>query len=130
MIRTIYLAVFTNGPNPAHWGIWVPSGGKGELGKMIHTTGNPAVGFFLEFKRNYNLASTGTLHEVIPLGQVQDNFVSDGPVAMPETKDTTARDRLESTATTVPPPPKSANPFDPAAPNCVRTVLESVPRYI
>lgn len=107
MARTIYLAIFTNGPKRAHWSIWIPKGGEGTLGKIIHVIGNPATGFFLEFKRNYDFQFTSRRHTIIPLGQVLDQMVADGATTV-AAKDTTARDRLESAATVVPPPGRSA----------------------
>ncbi|KAF2690335.1 hypothetical protein K458DRAFT_413135 [Lentithecium fluviatile CBS 122367] len=150
MARVIYLAVFTNRTKPANWSIWIPTRGQGSKGKMINVTGNPATGFYLQFKRNYDFDFTKTKHQIIELGQIHDQYVTDLDPALPSTVDTTARDRLESVATTVPPPPKSANPFDTAAPNCqnwifdfiekliadsvidssVRTILQNAPRVI
>jgi hypothetical protein len=79
MTRPIYLAIFTNGPQHAPWSKWVPAlttpsitttttstttttdaaishsqppRPTVEVGKLIHVTGNPATGFFLQFKRN------------------------------------------------------------------------------
>ncbi|KAJ5781626.1 uncharacterized protein N7518_010109 [Penicillium psychrosexuale] len=58
MTRTIYLAIFSNGARPAHQAIFVPTGDAGMIGKIIHVTRNPAIGSFLQFKRNYNLDTT------------------------------------------------------------------------
>ncbi|EED17215.1 conserved hypothetical protein [Talaromyces stipitatus ATCC 10500] len=44
--------------------------------------------------------------------------------------DTTARDRLESVATTVQPPGRSPNPFDPSAPNCQDWLQDYVRRLV
>lgn len=62
---------------------------------------------------NYNIAS-GTLSEykLIPLAEVDDNYVAD-PAGTERLIDTTARGRLESVATVVKPPGRSANPSDP-----------------
>jgi hypothetical protein len=112
MTRTVHLVVFGNGPRPAHFAIFIPNGDAGLIGKTIHVTGNPAAGFFLQFKRNYNLKETQRYHEIIPLAQVDDRYIKDTPGD--ESLDTTARDRLESVATVVPPPGRSPNPFDPS----------------
>lgn len=112
MARTIFLIVFSNGTKPAHWAIWIPTAGQQDLGKLLHVTGNPATGFFLEFKRNYDLSATARTYQILSLAQVHDQYVADTPNA--QGVDTTARDRLESTATVVAPPGRSANPFDPA----------------
>jgi hypothetical protein len=130
MARTIYLAVFANGPKPAHWSIWIPTGGQGLKGKMIHVVGNPATGFFLEFKRNYDLQLTRTRYQIIQLGEVHDQVVADAAANATATRDTTARDRLESTATVVTPPIKSPNPFDPAAPNCQNWIFDFIEKLI
>jgi len=130
MARSIFLAIFTNKSKPAHWAIWIPTGGQGSLGKLIHVTGNPATGYFLEFKRNYDFQQTNTGHQIIQLGQVHDRFVTDAPVTLPLTMDTTARDRLESTATVVAPPKPSPNPFDPNAPNCQNRIFDFIEKLI
>jgi hypothetical protein len=118
MTRSIYLAAFTNGAKPAHWSIWFPTNGQGTKGKLIHVTGNPATGFFLQFKRNYDFAETNRAYQIIELGQIDDKLVADMADSLPATVDTTARDRLEFTATVVKPPGRTANPLDPAALNC------------
>ncbi|KAF2438885.1 hypothetical protein P171DRAFT_423329 [Karstenula rhodostoma CBS 690.94] len=128
MARTIYLAVFSNGSKPAHWAIWLPSPKNHEVGKLVHVTGNPATGFYLEFKRNYDFSTTYRGYRILALAQVNDQFVKDTTEL--EGKDTTARDRLESTATVVPPPGRSANPFDPAAPNCQNWIFDFVEKLI
>jgi len=97
---------------------------------MIHVVSNPATGFFLEFKRNYDFQFTRTKYTIIPLGQVSDRVVVDGATSMTATRDTTARDRLESSATVVSPPGRSANPFDPAAPNCQNWIFDFIERLI
>jgi hypothetical protein len=113
MPRTIYLAVFSNGARPAHQSVFIPTGDSGDAGKIIHVTGNPATGFFLEFKRNYDFALTQRTFQRIPLGQVDDRHVTDTVGDGRGSQDTIARDRLESVATIVPPPGRSPNPFDP-----------------
>ncbi|KAG2412376.1 hypothetical protein HFD88_009933 [Aspergillus terreus] len=116
MPRTIYLAVLSNGARPAHFSVFVPTGDKGETGKVIHVTGNPATGFFLQFKRNYDLATSEySLYNLIPLSRVDDRYIKDTVGSGQPAEDTIARDRLESVATTVPPPGRSANPFDPSS---------------
>ncbi|KAL5364029.1 hypothetical protein BJX96DRAFT_167963 [Aspergillus floccosus] len=114
MARTIYLAVLSNGARPAHFSVFIPTGDKGETGKLIHVTGNPATGFFLQFKRNYDLATSEySKYSLIPLSQVDDRLIKDTVGNGQTAEDTIARDRLESIATTVLPPGRSANPFDP-----------------
>ncbi|EAU34949.1 predicted protein [Aspergillus terreus NIH2624] len=115
MPRTIYLAVLSNGARPAHFSVFVPTGDKGETGKVIHVTGNPATGFFLQFKRNYDLATSEySLYNLIPSSRVDDRYIKDTVGNGQPAEDTIARDRLESVATTVPPPGRSANSFDPS----------------
>jgi hypothetical protein len=100
------------------------------MGKLVHVTGNPATGFFLEFKRNYDFQRTRTDHRIILLGQVNDTFVTDIAGTQPPSVDTTARDRLESTATVITPPPRSPNPFDPNAPNCQNWIADFIEKLI
>lgn len=84
-----------------------------QVGKIIHVTGNPATGFFLEFKRNYSFATTQQKYQLIPLAQVNDSLIADTVGNGQLSEDIIARDRLESAATVVPPPGRSPNPFDP-----------------
>ncbi|KAL4790213.1 hypothetical protein BDV19DRAFT_382500 [Aspergillus venezuelensis] len=104
MSRTVYLAIFSNGPQPAHQSLFIPTGNSGKKGKLIHVDGNPAYGFWLESLRNFDFAEFDSLHQLVELGLVESQY----------SKDTIARDRLESVATMVPPPGRSLNPFDPA----------------
>lgn len=87
------------------------------MGKVLHVTGNPATGFFLEFKRHYDIKTETRSYQTFVLAEVNDKYVADTP-GTEESKDTTARDRLESEATVVTPPGRSANPFDPAVRRC------------
>ncbi|KAE8386915.1 hypothetical protein BDV23DRAFT_133270 [Aspergillus alliaceus] len=128
MTRTIYLAIFSNGARPAHFAVFVPTGDSGKVGKLIHVTGTPATGFFLEFKRNYDLSVTQRKHQIVPLAQVNDQYVADTVGNGQTSADTTARDRLESVATMVTPPGRSPNPFDPSAPNCQNWMCDYVQR--
>ena len=113
MPRTIYLAIFSNGASPAHYAVFIPKGGEGNVGKLIHVTGNPATGFFLQFRRNYDFGTTMRNFQQIPLAQVKDQYITDTP-GNGTLGDTTACDRLESVATMVQPPGRSPNPFDPS----------------
>ncbi|GIK07223.1 hypothetical protein Aspvir_002880 [Aspergillus viridinutans] len=128
MPRTVYLAVLGNVARPAHFAIFIPTGNAGLIGKLIHVTGNPAQGFFLQFKRNYNFEETKRKHQIIPLAQVDDRYIKDTPGD--ESLDTTARDWLESVATVVPPPGPSPNPFDPSARNCQDWMQDYVEKLI
>ena len=112
MSRPIYLAIYSNGAKPAYWATWIPTRGEESIGKILHVTGNPATGFFLEFKRNYDFRTETRTYQKFILAELKDQYVTDVP-GTEESKDTTARDRLESEATVVIPPGRSANPFDP-----------------
>lgn len=114
MTRTINLSITSNGARPAHWAIFVPSADSSTMGKFIHVTGNPATGFFLEFKRNYDIKNTDREHHIIPLAEVEERFITAMVADAKEERDTIARDRLESVANIVKPPPRSPNPFDPS----------------
>ncbi|KAK2800952.1 hypothetical protein FQN50_007927 [Emmonsiellopsis sp. PD_5] len=118
MPRKIHLAVFSNGQRPAHFAVFIPTGDTGQVGKLVHVTGNTAAGFFLEFKRNYDFGQTERRHQIIELAQVIDRHIADTVGNGNGAIDTIARDRLESVATTIQPPGRSPNPFDPSAPNC------------
>ncbi|OOO06057.1 hypothetical protein OAory_01017180 [Aspergillus oryzae] len=78
MPRPIYLALFSNGPRPAHWSIFVPTlNSTGQQGKIIHVTGTTATGFFLEFKRNYDFATEDRKYQIMPLVDVEERYVAD-----------------------------------------------------
>ncbi|KAL4916233.1 hypothetical protein BDW62DRAFT_202906 [Aspergillus aurantiobrunneus] len=124
MPRTIYLAMFSNGARPAHQSVFVPTGGTGKKGKLIHVDGNPAYGFSLEFLRNFDFADFPSTYQILALGDVDDRYVADTPGNGDLLKDAIARDRLESVATQVSPPGRSLNPFDPAAPNCQNWLID------
>ncbi|ORY09387.1 hypothetical protein BCR34DRAFT_625800 [Clohesyomyces aquaticus] len=102
--------------------IFIPTTGEEEVGKLIHVTGNPATGSFLEFKRNYDFRTTSRRHQLLPLAQVEDQYVADTPGAVAQ--DTTACGRLKSTATVVPPPGRGANPFNPTVFDFVEKLVE------
>lgn len=115
MTRHIYLAIYSNGPRPAHQALFIPTKNTGTKGKIIHVTGNTATGFFLQFKRNYDFAIEDRKYQLTLLAEVDDatqrdtDTVGNGePV-----EDTIARDLVESVATTVLPPGRSPNPFGP-----------------
>ena len=94
--------------------MFIPTNDSGEEGKVIHVTGSPAIGFFLEFKRNYSMADTVREYQIVPLAQVDDQYVADTVGDRQLSIDTTARGRIEPIATMVPPPARSPNPFDPS----------------
>ncbi|KAK2765225.1 hypothetical protein FQN54_008924 [Arachnomyces sp. PD_36] len=128
MPRTAYLAVFTNGKKPAHWALHFPTTNAQHMGKLIHVTGNPASGFFLEFKRSYDFDATERKYQLLSLAEVDENAVKDTPSL--SGADTTARDRWETTALDVPPPGRSPNPFDPSARNCQHWMEDYVQELI
>ena len=100
---------------------------------MIHVTGNTATGFWLEFKRNYDLERTDRRHQLIPLAQVDERYVTDTVGNGDATVDTTARDRLESAATVVQPPGRSPKPFDPSVrwfPNSIKDTADTMNRLL
>lgn len=82
-------------------------------GTIIHVVGSPFTGFGLEFKRNYDLATTKRGYEKTPLANVNDDAVVDNPGDQKST-DVTARDTLESEAKKIDAPTASRTPLDPA----------------
>ncbi|KAF7589731.1 hypothetical protein BBP40_003930 [Aspergillus hancockii] len=63
MPRRIYLALFSNGPRPAHWAIFIPTpNGTGHQGKVIHVTGTTTE------DRKY---------QIMPPVDVDDRYVAD-----------------------------------------------------
>jgi hypothetical protein len=63
MTRPIHLLVFPtraskiNGTR-SHWALFIPYTTDSSVGKLIQVLGTPFTGYGLEFKRNYNLASS------------------------------------------------------------------------
>lgn len=112
MTRTLYLAIYSNGRKPAHVAVFIPTGDQGDKGKIIHVVGNPATGFFLQFKHNYDFVLDDRKYQIITLATVEDRLAKDTVGNGEPGEDTIARDRLESAATVVQPPGRSANPFD------------------
>ncbi|KAB8218746.1 hypothetical protein BDV33DRAFT_205151 [Aspergillus novoparasiticus] len=128
MPRLIYLALFSNGPHPAHWSIFIPTLSTGQQGEIIHVTGTTVMGFFLEFKRNYDFAIEDRKYQIIPLADVEERFVTDAVGDGTLSCHTTARDRLESAATVVKPPGPSREPFGKDSRNCQHWMIEYVQR--
>ncbi|KAB8250292.1 hypothetical protein BDV35DRAFT_389338 [Aspergillus flavus] len=109
MPRPIYLALFSNGPRPAHWSIFVPTlNSTGQQGKIIHVTGTTATGFFLEFKRNYDFATEDRKYQIMPLVDVEE----------------------QSVATVVKPPGPSRELFGKDARNCQHWMMEYVQKLV
>ncbi|KAF2759115.1 hypothetical protein EJ05DRAFT_492585 [Pseudovirgaria hyperparasitica] len=107
---------------PAHWAVFIPDNDfiDGKKGKIIHNTGNPATGFTLEFRRGADYTNTRKRYMFCTLAQVHSNYIRDVPVTA-ELNESTARDPLESVATTVPNIGRSPKPFDhthPETKNC------------
>ncbi|KAJ5894941.1 hypothetical protein N7495_006632 [Penicillium taxi] len=130
MPRLIYLAVFSNGLQPAHQAIFVPTGDTGEVGKVIHVTGNPTTGFCLQFKRNYNFLTDNRKYVTLPLGEVEDQCIKDTVGNGNEGMDTTARDQLESIALVVEPPKSNLDLSDPLALTCHDWILAFVQKLV
>ncbi|KAL3471729.1 hypothetical protein BJX99DRAFT_262950 [Aspergillus californicus] len=128
--RTIHLAIFSNGARPAHVAIFIPTGNTGPKGKVIHVTGNTAVGFFLEFKRNYDFSTEERRYKTIPLDEVEDRYIVEVVGNGEPSSDTTARDQLEAIALIVPPPGRSPKPFDPSARNCQDWMRDYVDKLV
>lgn len=107
--RTIYLVSFRPSKTQrAHFGIWVPSVAKLEIGTLIHVVGAPMAGFSLQFKRSYNLELTKQEYELWPIGEVDStHFVERSNETF--TTDTNPRGDLEIAATQVRPPGISQN---------------------
>ncbi|KAE8314608.1 hypothetical protein BDV41DRAFT_575565 [Aspergillus transmontanensis] len=136
MPRPIYLALFSNGPRPAHWSIFIPTlNSTGQQGKIIHATGTTATGVFLEFKRNYDFAIEDRKYQIMPLVDIEERSVANTVGDSKMSCDTTARDRLESVAIVVKPPGPSREPFgkdrlvdEGFLAECAVEVLADVPR--
>ncbi|KAB8259851.1 hypothetical protein BDV32DRAFT_150053 [Aspergillus pseudonomiae] len=72
------------------------------------------------------MADTVREYQIVPLAQVDDQYVADTVGDRQLSIDTTARGRIEPIATMVPPPARSPNPFDPSASNCQNWIFDYV----
>ncbi|THH18703.1 hypothetical protein EW146_g2326 [Bondarzewia mesenterica] len=107
MTRTVYLAVFNSILFPAHWGLWIPTVEKPELGKMIQVNGDPLSGFQHDFERNCNIKDTKRTHTLFVLAEIEDRFVLDLPPNADNPQEPAAIDKIEQKAFAIPPPTKS-----------------------
>lgn len=113
MPRTVHLALLPNDSRAAHFAVFIPTGDKGKVGKLIHVTKTTGTGFFVEFKRNYDFSVTKRKHQIITLAQFDDQYISDTVGNGQPSADTTAHDQLESVLTRVVPSDHNPDPFDP-----------------
>ncbi|THH14197.1 hypothetical protein EW146_g6100 [Bondarzewia mesenterica] len=107
MTRTVYFAVFNSILFPAHWGLWIPTVEKPELGKMIQVNGDPLSGFQHDFERNCNIKDTKRTHILFVLAEIEDRFVLDLPPNVDNPQEPAAIDEIEQKAIAIPPPTKS-----------------------
>jgi hypothetical protein len=70
--------------------------------------------FSLNFKRNYDFAVTLRKYQILPLVQVNTQYITDTVGNGQLAQDTTARDPLEAVPKIVPAHGRSPNPFDPS----------------
>ena len=84
--------------------MWIPNATDKGIGTTIHVTGSLKAGFEHEFKRNYRTDDTGRNVQVIPLGNVPADAISDFPLSDEITLDVSPIDRLEEEALVVPAP--------------------------
>lgn len=116
--RSVYLAKsLPSNRVRAHFGLFVPYAGEDRAdlgqnfktksckGSIIHVVGEPLMnGYQLEFKRNYDCIDEQDLRELIPLGQVNSDYIFN-PTSSQFVRETIPRGRLEQEATRIPPPP-------------------------
>ncbi|KDR78330.1 hypothetical protein GALMADRAFT_94990 [Galerina marginata CBS 339.88] len=106
--RPIYLIAYESPLFRSHWALWIPVLESNEkMGKKIHVTGNPHVGFEHEFMRNYCIEDTTRKLNLIKLANVDSKYVVDVPGDGTLSTDTGAADEIEKIALTVTPPSKS-----------------------
>lgn len=106
MPRTISLVVFNSPLFPAHWGLWIPhlSSDLHGTGTYLNATGDAAIGFTVEIERNYKVGADGRRYQLLPLGDVADEHVTDTQGDGSWSVDKIARDRLEEVVLGVEPP--------------------------
>jgi len=107
MTRDIHLIFYPSPLFPAHWGLWIPSVGNPQIGKMVHVVGDVATGFEHQFKRNYSLITTTRRYDLVLLAKVDDKHVVDVPGNGEGSSDKNPADDIERKALTVPAPGKS-----------------------
>jgi len=76
MTRDIHLIFYPSPLFPAHWGLWIPSVGNPQIGKMVHVVGDVATGFEHQFKRNYSLITTTRRYDLSSLPKLTINMSS------------------------------------------------------
>ncbi|OCK74426.1 hypothetical protein K432DRAFT_420310 [Lepidopterella palustris CBS 459.81] len=81
----------------------IPHVDNANVGKLIHASGDAAVGFQIQFERNYNLGATTRRHQIVPLAQVLDHYVLDV-----KGDGTLRHDYLEQVALSIPAPGRSS----------------------
>ncbi|KAF5852151.1 hypothetical protein GGP41_000884 [Bipolaris sorokiniana] len=103
--RTVFLIVYAAARvQRAHFSIWVPDAEGAQQGSRIHVVGNPMIGYFLEFKRDYEPLETKRVLQLIEIGPVLVQHLSE---ISSEAQDM-PRNNLEMAATQIQPP--RANP--------------------
>jgi len=121
MPRQIYLLAFPvskatkmNGGR-AHWAIFVPTIDSSTKGKVIQVTGNPFMGFTLDFKRNYDIENDSRAHHMLTLALIDDKHISDGAIYGDggSSTDSNALDILEAEAKELDPLGVSVEPLNP-----------------
>ena len=73
--RTIYLIVYKDAVNLAHWALFVPYLGSNVVGDMIHVKSSHYGGFEHEIKRNYDEEHSRSRREKRLLAQIANHHV-------------------------------------------------------
>lgn len=112
MTRNISLIVYHRAAYNAHWSLWVEHPMEANIGTIIHAVGDAYNGFRLQFKRGYDLSSTGRNFSQFSLGTVDDDFVIDASLVDEPLiyHEDAPIGPIEQLATTVPCPGKSLRP--------------------
>ncbi|KAF7973079.1 hypothetical protein HWV62_16274, partial [Athelia sp. TMB] len=109
MSRPVYLLVFNSPLFPAHWAMYIPSQCSG---KLINVRGDPGLGFWHEFERNYDPNCTRDKKTLLHLCDVKDKHLLDVPGDGNPSIDTNAVDDIERVALCLNPPPKTLRSLD------------------
>lgn len=114
--RPVYLFVYgRSSRSRGHFAIFIPNAldvnqppsvNETCTGTVIHVVGSPLMGFYHEFKRNYNTYGSKSFSAAVLLGYVQESLHVD-PSTNVVSKDIVPLGALDAAALQVPGPEKS-----------------------
>lgn len=118
--QPLFLIIYPSPLFAAHWSLFLPTPPNESLGTRIHVTGSSLSGFTHEFVRSYDLSDESRAYKLLPLPDVDSEFVTDSGVERgscdqdngAETTNARPASELERIALEVPAPGKSLKGVD------------------